>query len=435
MESQQSFVTWFRDSSPYIHAHRHKTFVISFGGEAVPDPDFDHLVHDFALLSSLGIHLVLVHGIRPQIDQRLKKLNAPALFHKNLRITDDLALQCVKEAAGLVRVEIEALLSMGLANTPMAGYGLKVASGNFVTAKPIGVIDGIDYGHTGEVRRIDGAALHQQLDQNTVVLISPIGYSPSGEVFNLSAEQVATAIAIELKAEKLILLTEQKYCNPDDGQQIQQMTAAEAEAFLEQHQDLPDTVGLPLKAAIQSCRSGVGRVHLIDRATDGALLLELFTHNGIGTLISSTPFEEMRPATLNDIFGILELIKPLEQQGILAKRSREKIEMEIADYIIIERDGLIIGCTALHTQANFGAIACMAVHPDYRGAERGNRMLETVYRKAKKLGLERLFVLSTQTMHWFIERGFVTTDLDHLPEPLRTLYNPQRNSKILVREI
>lgn len=399
--------------------------------------DFDHHVHDFALLNSLGIRLVLVHGIRPQIDQRLTKLNVNALFHNNLRITDDVALQCVKEAAGLVRVEIEALLSMGLANSPMAGAKIKVASGNFVTAKPIGVIDGIDYCHTGEVRRIDSAAIHQQLDQDNVVLISPVGYSPSGEVFNLSAEQVATAVSIALKAEKLVLLTEQSCCNPDNGEQVQQMTTAEAGAFLQKHPDISASVSLSLKAAIQSCQSGIDRVHLINRAINGALLLELFSRDGIGTLISSTAFEELRPATLNDIGGILELIKPLEQQGKLAKRSREKIEMEIADYVVIERDGLIIGCTALHPfeQSQFGAIACLAVHPDYQGSRRGNRMLEYVYRRAAELKLKKLFVLSTQTMHWFIERGFLSSDIADLPDQLKVLYNPQRNSKVLCKEI
>ncbi|MBF6647598.1 amino-acid N-acetyltransferase [Methylobacter sp. BlB1] len=437
MESHHSFVSWFRNSSPYIHAHRNKTFVISFGGEAVLDDDFANHVHDFALMNSLGIRLVLVHGIRPQVDQRLNNTTPPPRFHNHLRITDDLALQCVKEAAGLVRVEIEALLSMGLANSPMAGAKIKVASGNFVTAKPIGVIDGIDYCHTGEVRRIDSAAIHQQLDQNNVVLISPIGYSPSGEIFNLSAEQVATAVSIALKAEKLILLTEQSCCHPDSNAQIQQMTTAEASSFLEQHPDLADTVSLPLKAAIQSCQSGIDRVHLINRNHNGALLLELFTRDGIGTLISSMPFEELRPATLNDIGGILELIKPLEQQGKLTKRSREKIEMEIADYIVIERDGLIIGCTALHPneQEKSGVIACMAVHADYQGSARGNRMLEYAYHRASGLGLKKLFVLSTQTMHWFIERGFSPSDINSLPDPLKALYNPQRNSKILCKNI
>jgi amino-acid N-acetyltransferase len=435
MELQNAFVNWFRNSSPYIHAHRNKTFVISFGGEAVLADDFNHHVHDFALLSSLGIRLVLVHGIRPQIDQRLTKLNATARFHHNLRITDDLSLQCAKEAAGLVRVEIEALLSMGLANSPMAGSGLKVASGNFVTAKPLGVIDGVDYCHTGEVRRIDSHAIDQQLEQKNVVLISPIGYSPSGEVFNLSAEQVATAVAISLNAEKLVLLMEQSFQNPDTNQSIRQITTDEANLFLQKYPDTPDTLALPLKAAIQSCQSGVKRVHLIDRTIDGALLLEFFSHDGIGALISSTPFEALRPATLDDIGGILELIKPLEQQGKLAKRSREKIEMEIADYVVLERDGLIIGCMALHSdeQGQFGAIACLAVHPDYQGSARGQRLFEHICQKARQLKLKKLFVLSTQTAHWFIERGFQASTIADLPEPLKALYKPERNSKVLCK--
>ena len=438
MNEAKSFVSWFRDSSPYIHAHRTKTFVIYFGGEAVLADDFEHHVQDFALLNSLGIRLVLVHGIRPQIDERLKKLNTPALFHKHLRITDDIALQCVKEAAGLVRVEIEALLSMGLSNSPMAGSALKVASGNFVTAKPIGVIEGVDYCHTGEVRRVDSLAIHQQLDQDNIVLISPVGYSPSGEVFNLSAEQVATAVSIALNAEKLILLTEQSCCDPVDNEAvIRQMTTGEAETFLQDYPTISNSIRLSLNAAIQSSRAGIERVHLINRTINGALLLELFSRDGIGTLISSTPFEDIRSATLNDIGGILELIKPLEQQGILAKRSREKIEMEIADYIIIERDGLVIGCTALHPNQTdeYGCIACLAVHPNYRGAARGDRLINYVHSKAKQLALKHLFVLSTQTMHWFIERGYLSSNINNLPEALKLNYNPQRNSKILVKTI
>ena len=435
MTLPNEFVNWFRSSSPYIHAHRNKTFVIAFGGEAVLAADFEHHVHDFALLNSLGIRLVLVHGIRPQIDQRLP--HSTPRFHKHLRITDDQALQCVKEAAGLVRVEIEALLSLGLANSPMAGAKIKVASGNFVTAKPLGVIDGIDYCHTGEVRRIDSEAIHQQLDQDNVVLISPIGYSPSGEIFNLSAEQVATAVAIALKAEKLVFLTEQDCLNPGNGEKIQQLTTNEVNDFLEKNPNLPETVSQPLKAAIHGCLSGIARVHLINRLQNGALLLELFTRDGIGTLISSTPFEELRPATLNDIGGILELIKPLEQQGILAKRSREKIEMEIADYFVIERDGLIIGCIALHVmlQCQSGVLACLAVHPEYRRSARANRLLDYASKKAKQQNLQKLFVLSTQTAHWFIERGFLSSDILDLPEPLKALYNPQRNSKVLCKNL
>ena len=432
-----AFVNWFRDSSPYIHAHRNRTFVVSFGGEAVLDAGFAHHVHDFALLNSLGIRLVLVHGIRPQIDTCLRKQNITPRFHKNLRVTDELALQCVKEAAGLVRVEIEALLSMGLANSPMAGAKIRVVSGNFVIAKPIGVIDGIDYGHTGEVRRIDSQAIHQQLDMNSVVLVSPVGYSPSGEAFNLSAEKVATEIAIALKAEKLLLLTEQSINHPETGDKIQQMTTAETKQFLDRFRDIEQTISLPLLAALHGCQSGVERVHLVNRHQDGGLLLELFSRDGTGTLISSTPYEELRQATLNDIGGILELIIPLEEQGILVKRSREKLEMEIGDYIIIERDGLIIGCTALHSIENehAGMIACLAVHPDYRGAARAGRLLEDLQNKAKKLGMRKLFALTTQTSHWFLERGFAPTAVETLPEQLKSVYNPQRNSKILCKSI
>lgn len=426
------FVNWFRDSAPYIHAHRNKTFVIFFSGETIMD-NCDNLIHDFSLLKSLGIRLVLIHGIRPQIDSRLKQQGFTSTFHKNLRITDDHALQCVKETAGLVRVEIEALLSMGLANSPMAGAKIKVASGNFITAKPIGIIEGIDYLHTGTVRRIEHAAIHQQLDQDNVVLIPPVGYSPSGEVFNLSAEQVATEIAISLNAEKLILLTEGSCTR--NGQLIQQMTTSEAELLLKKTTD--NSLSNSLLAAIQSCQQGVERVHLINRKTDGALLLELFTRDGRGTLISATPFESIRPATLNDIAGILELIKPLEHQQVLVKRSREKLEMQINDYIVIERDGLIIGCTAYHMMPSdkSAEIACLAVHPDYQKSARGNNLLEHLVEKARKQKLSMLFVLSTQTIQWFIERGFKPTDIDALPEQRKEFYNYKRNAKVLCKEI
>jgi len=435
MQQQSTFVSWFRNSSPYIHAHRNRTFVIFFSGVAVTEPDFDNLIHDFALLKSLGVRLVLVHGIRTQIDERVLEQGDTPKFHHHLRITDATTLQYVKQAAGLVRIEVEALLSMGVSGSPMAGAKIRVASGNFVTAKPLGVLDGIDYCYTGKVRRIDSQGIHQQLDQNNVVLISPIGYSPSGEVFNLSAEEVATEVAISLQAEKLILLTEQACVSPQDQQPIQQLTTVQANELLQQNPTLSEIIARSLQAAIQSCQKGVQRAHLINRHVDGALLLELFTRDGIGTLISSTAFETIRTATLDDIGGILELIKPLEQQGKLAKRSREKIEMEISDYVVIERDGLIIGCIALHADlpGQFGAIACLAVHPDYQGGARAKRMLEFVYDKAKQLQLNTLFVLSTQTMHWFIEQGFLPTDLQHLPEALRLLYNPARNSKILYK--
>ena len=432
MPNSDLFVNWFRDSSPYIHAHRNRTFVIYFGGEAIQDESLHNLIHDFALLNSLGIRLVLVHGIRPQINQRLAKLEQQPRFHQQLRITDETALQCVKESAGLVRVEIESLLSLGLANSPMSGARIRVISGNFVTAQPLGVLDGIDYQYTGKVRRIDNAAIDQQLDLGHVVLISPIGYTPSGELFNLSAEQLATEIAIALQAEKLILMTEQSCQSSKTGQLIAQMTSAETQDLCDHETQLAASTKCALQSAIYGCQAGVKRVHILNRKVDGALLIELFSRDGMGTLISSTEFEMIRPAGLSDIPGILELITPLIQQGNLIARSVEHMEININDYIVIDRDGLIIGCTALHQiNQNIGLIACLAVHPDYRRAARGNQLLEQLTSKARQDSLKQLFALSTQTMHWFKERGFQDSQFNVLPTILQENYNHLRNAKVL----
>lgn len=434
-ETSVAHVRWFRDSSPYIHAHRGRTFVVSFGGEAVADGLFAHLVNDFALLNSLGVRLVLVHGIRPQVEQRLATRDVEARYHQGLRVTDAPALDCVKEAAGAVRVEIEALLSMGLANSPMAGARIRVTSGNFVVARPLGVRDGIDFGHTGVVRRVDVDGVREQLEQGNVVLLSPVGYSPTGEVFNLSAEEVATAVAIALGADKLLLLTEQACRSARDGSDFRQLTTQEAEGLLADPGALTDDIAPHLLAAVMACHGGVKRAHLIDRHRDGAVLLELFTRDGVGALVSTSPFEEMRVARLGDIGGICDLIRPLEASGVLVERTRERLEMEIEDYTVIERDGMVVGCAALHAypEAGMGELACVALHEDYRGEGRGDRLLDYIERQARGRGLSRLFVLTTQTTHWFREHGFEPAALEDLPLARSALYNHGRNSKILLK--
>ncbi len=424
------FVNGFRHSAPYIHSHRNKTFVIFFDGEALQAPNFTTLIHDLALLNSLGIRLVLIHGVRPQIDQALARNQHRSQFHRQLRITDDVALACAKEAVGTSRVEIEALLSMGLANSPMSGAQIKVGSGNFITAKPIGVLDGVDHIHTGQIRKIDSEAIHQLLDRHTVVLLSPIGYSPSGEIFNLPAEMLATECAIALNADKLVLISEQQL-------NIAQMNTEETQNYLDQNPNLPSSLTHSLYAALHGCEKGIKRIHLINGQTDGALLLELFSRKGIGTLISSTDFESLRQANINDIGGILELITPLEQSGKLIKRSREKLEMEINDYMVIEIDGMVVGCAALHPilEARSGLISCVAVHPDYQQAQRGNLLLENLQDKARQQQIYTLYVLSTQTMQWFSERGFKPILIDELPKTLKLRYSQQRNSKALVKTL
>ena len=430
-------IQWFRDSAPYIHAHRGRTFVVVFGGEAVADPAFPTLVHDIALLHSLGVRLVLVHGARPQIERRLRERGARIRYVNGLRVTDADALACVKEAAGSVRVEIEALLSMGLANTPMSGARIRATSGNFVVARPLGVRERTDYRHTGEVRRIDGEAIRRQLEGGAVVLLSPLGYSPTGEVFNLSAEDVAVAAALALRADKLLGLVEADGVLDGRRRLIPQLSPVDAEGLLRGRRRLPEDVARQLAMAVHACRGGVARVHLVSRRVDGALLLELFTRDGVGTLITSEPFEGLRAATIEDVGGVLELIAPLEAEGILVRRSRERLEMEIDRFSVVERDGMIVACAALYPfpEGRGAELACLAVHPDYQRVGRGDALLRHVERRAAALGITRLFVLTTRTAHWFRERGFEPAAPRELSIRRRELYNYQRNSKVFVKRI
>ncbi|GMQ88672.1 MAG: amino-acid N-acetyltransferase [Gammaproteobacteria bacterium] len=431
----QDFVTGFRQAAPYIQAHRGSTFVITFGGEAV-DEQFERLVNDVALINTLGVRLVLVHGARPQIEQRLKHNRAEIRYVNGLRVTDDAALNAVKDAVGSLRVEIEARLSMGLVNSPLAGARIGIASGNFVTARPLGIRDGVDYQHTGEVRHIDAASIHGQLDAGHIVLLSPLGYSPTGEVFNLSAEEVATAVAVALHAEKLILLVNADGLRDSKRRLIRQLSLLEAEQLLRSRRRLSGEWIRHLNNAINSCRLGVRRTHLIDHSADGGLLLELFTRDGVGTLISAELYEGLRTATIDDVGGVLQLIAPLEENGSLVKRSREMLEMEIDYFLVVKRDGMIIACAALYPyDGNVAELACLVVHPDYRSSGRGDSLLEAIELRARQNGIKRLFVLTTRTSHWFRERGFVSTDLARLPVRKRKLYNYQRKSKAFIKAI
>lgn len=435
-KKDKQFVDWFRHSSPYINAFRGRTFVITFGGEAVASAGYASLIHDIALLNSLGARLVLVHGARPQIEQRLREREAEIRYVNGIRVTDATALACVKEAVGSVRVDIESLLSMGLANSPMAGAHIRVVSGNVVTAKPVGIRGGVDYLHTGEVRRIDADAIRQYVDNGAIVLLSPLGYSPTGEIFNLTASEVATATAMALKADKLISLIETRGIADQRKRLIRQLTLAEAKQLAAQSPQ-PEELQAQWTGAIQACQNGVRRAHLIDRHVDGGLLLELFTRDGIGTMITADIYEGTRRATIDDIGGLLELITPLETAGVLVPRSRERLEIDIDHFTVVERDGTIIACAALYhfEEKKAAEIACFAVHPDYQGAGYGSALLEHMEANADQLGVKRLFVLTTRTSHWFRERGFAPGSVQDLPVARRRLYNYQRNSKVYIKTL
>ena len=436
--AQSPFVQWFRAAAPYIHAFRGRTFVIAFGGEVVSDGRFYELTHDLNLLAALGVRIVLVHGARTQIDERLKQHKHRARYERGLRITDDIALSCAKEASGRLRVEIEALLSMGVQNSPMANADIRVASGNFVTAKPIGVVEGVDYIHTGEVRKIDAVGIRDRLDHNELVLLSPLGYSPTGEIFNVALEDVAASAAAALQAEKLIFLMDAPGVVTGKRAELRrELTCSDAEKLLARGVALPPDVQLYLPRAVRACREGVKRVHLISSRTEGGLLLELFTRRGVGTMLTQDPLERLRPAKIEDIGGILQLIEPLESEGILVKRSRDLLEMEIERFVVLEHDRMVIGCAALYPfpEEGSGELACLAVHPDFRGQGGGERLMEAIEAKARRQRMKRLFVLTTRTEQWFVERGYGETTVADLPRRRQTLYNYQRRSVVLLKRL
>ncbi|MTI62786.1 amino-acid N-acetyltransferase [Methylophaga sp.] len=426
MNNHQNLATttsWFRTAAPYIHAHRGATFVIAFDGETIDSDGFDPLLHDIAILSSLGIKLVLAYGARPQIEAQCEQQNIEVHYHRGLRVTDDASLKIAKAVIGKLRLDIESKLSFGLPHTPMADARIRCTSGNLVTARPAGIIDGIDLGHTGEVRRIDVDGINQQLGLGNIVLLPPLGYSLTGEIFNLSSEAIATAVAVSLHADKLIFIGSSNRDLP------REMTVSQARENLDGHPSLA--------AAVQACESGVRRVHLLDRAQDGALLQELFSRDGAGTLLTATSFETTRQASIEDVAGILELLQPLEANGTLVKRSRELLEREIDHFTVMERDGTVVACAALYPypENNMAELACLAVSNNYQSKGRGKQLLASLEQTALRAGIESLCVLTTQTAHWFLEHGFKPAEIKDLPIAKQALYNYQRNSRVFLKQL
>ncbi len=436
--AQHNYVAWFRQSSPYINAHRGKTFVIMLPGDCINQDNFLNIVADIALLSSLGIRLVIVHGARKQIDQQLARTGSTSTFHNGLRVTSKEDMQSVLEAVGRIRFQLEAHFSNCLPSTPMHGSEIRVRSGNFITAMPQGIIDGVDLQYTGKVRKVDRPSIDQLLDSGALALVSPLGYSATGEIFNINLADAAVQIALSIRADKVIAFNDDGPIKDDDSNIYRELTLLKCKKFLvRQPSDSRANTYFSLRACYKACDGGVARSHVISSVEDGALLKELFTRDGSGTMVHRDSYETIRRARIDDTQGILGLIEPLEGGGILVKRSRELLEREIHCFIVMEKDGLIVGCAALYpfSEPEAGELACVAIHEDYRRDGRAAKLLTHVERQALKIGIEKLFVLTTQAAHWFLEQGFVETMVDLLPVERKALYNYQRKSKVFVKKI
>ena len=441
-----TFVPWFRSVAPYIHMHRGKTFVVAMAGEAIAAGKLQNIAQDLALIQSMGVKIVLVHGFRPQVNEQLVAKGHEAKYSHGMRITDEVALDSAQEAAGQLRYEIEAAFSQGLPNTPMAGSTVRVISGNFITARPVGVLDGVDFKSSGQVRKVDASGIRRTLDFGAMVLISPFGFSPTGEAFNLTMEEVATSVAISIQADKLIFLTETPGIPSDTALPISDSNPIDTELPLDAAKKMlatlapaqsPTDTGFYLQHCVKACEGGVERSHILPFAVDGALLLEVYVHDGIGTMIVDEKLESLREATADDIGGILQLIEPYERDGTLVKRDRTEIERDVDHYSVIEHDGVIFGCAALYPypEARTAEMAALTVSPQSQSQGDGERILKRVEQRAKAAGLDSIFVLTTRTMHWFIKRGFVLVDPEWLPEARKRKYNRDRRSQVLVKKL
>ncbi len=430
------FVRWFREVAPYVHNFRGKTFVVAFGGELVNDGALNNLIQDLSLLSALGVRLVLVHGSRPQVNEQLKLKGLNVRFGRNNQPTNAAALECAKEAAGEIRLDIEAAFSQGLPNTPMSNAQIRVISGNFVTARPIGVIEGVDYLHTGAVRKLDSDALRSVLNQGAIVLLSPLGFSPTGEAFNLAMEDLATSVAISLRAEKLIFLTQNRTIRHEDGTVDTELAREDADALLAGGALDEDTATF-LSHASRAVKKGVARAHLLPYTLDGSVLLEIFTHDGVGTMVVEDTLDDLRPATMDDVGAIVRLIDPLEADGTLVPRGRAVIERDVEQFTVLEHDGVIYGCVAMipYPDDRMAEMACLIVHPEWQGEGEGEMLLRHAESKARAAGARRLFVLTTRTSHWFIKRGFVQGGVADLPRERQAHYNRSRNSLVFIKKL
>jgi len=430
-------IKWFRDSSPYIDAHRDRTFVICLAGDALRSENLKNIVSDCALLSSLGVRLVIVFNNDTNIEDAIKQRGLNWSTSGGYRITTSDQSEIVVDASGGQTHRLSAMFSASSPDTPTAlntsRRDVVTCSGNFIKAKPIGIVDGVDYENSGRVRKVLGDAIAEQLNHGAVVLMPPIGFSPSGEIFYLDAEQVACETACTLGADKLIFLTADEGLLDSSGELISEVDLSTPEPEVSRGANL-----LPL--CNRACHQGVGRCHILSYDVDGAILEELFTRDGCGTQVVGHSYEQVRSATTDDVPGILRLISPLEEAGVLVKRSRELLESEIDQFLVIERDGLLISCAALYpfdceTNGKSGELACLVTHPDYRKSDRGERLLERIEKKARAEGLKSLFVLTTQSTHWFQERGFIDSKRDDLPTSRQALYNDQRGSNVLVKPL
>ena len=426
----QPLVAWLREAGPYIEQFRGKTFVVLLSDSDQTESSVSRLVEDLVLLNALGVHLVLIQSTRHAIDSYITEQGLQSAYHGHRRITDQSLLKRIVDLVSQNRLTFRGLFMR--AQHRNRGKS-SLISGNFVSAKPLGIHEGVNHQFTGCVRRIDASGIRRQLEVGSVVYLDHLAHSPAGELYNLASEEVAAETAVALNADKLILMGETPHCVDIEGERISELALALV-GTARAHQN--DEMQRRLDAAERAVRGDVGRCHLLGTGIDGAILTELLTTDGTGTLIASQPAAPARQARVDDLPGLIHLLAPMEERGALVQRSRDKLETEISHFYVIEQDGRILGSAALYPlDSECAELAALAVDNATTEQSIGTKLLTHIEEQARSLAIQKLFVLTTQASDWFKERGFVMSSVKALPENRQALYNYQRNSLILKKDL
>src|SRR5215475_10691524 len=431
-------VDLIREVFYYQNRFAGKTIVLKIDYPILNAPHFPQLLKDLAMLRSTGIEIILVPGAREWIDSVLKEYDIESEYAGGVRIATQDSIPFIRMAAFDVANRLMTLLTAFQANAVI---------GNFIRARGIGVVNGIDYRNSGRVEKILKEPLQQILNQGMIPIFPCIGWNAAGKPYNLSSDDIAMAVAEGLQAEKLFFVTdsdgfmETRFDLPSglvknsDGR-VARLSLEEAEEVLKLNASNPDPDLKYLELALAACRKGTKHAHIVDDRMEGAILREIFSNLGIGTMVYGNDYESIRPMKVDDIGDVLRLMQPLVQEGILVKRSEEELMARHGDFVVYSIDDVVHACGALHDYGDGQAeIAAIATDPVYSHLSMGRKIVSYLIDKAEKLGLARVFVLTTRTTDWFEQLGFVESNLDSLPAKKRDSYNHARKSRIFALEL
>jgi amino-acid N-acetyltransferase len=423
-------LTDLRGILQYIPQFREKTFILAIDGAIVTDENFATLLLDVAVLRSLNIRVALVHGASAQIRELAEAQKVTPSSLDGTGVTDDTTLKLALTAANRLTHEI----LEGLSTSDLRG-----ASTNVVIAHPMGIIQGVDHQFTGKVERVDTELLQSLLAQGVVPVIPPLGFDGDGRTYRVNSDGVAVAVAEALKAVKLIFITAQDGITVQ-GRLIRQIPVADLESILALHKNeiAPEQISKAVHA-VQACKEGVPRVHVINGKVDEGLLAEVFSNEGIGTLVYANDYQQIRRAIKKDIRAIQSLTRKAVESDELVKRTRAMIEKNLGDYFIFEIDKNPVACVALHLypEQKKGELACLYVSSLHENRGIGKKLIAFVETKAREMGLNELITLSTQAFTYFQSKGgFAEGTPDDLPPARREKYDQSgRNSKVLIKKL